>query len=190
MEHRGSQPGRAHRHCKIYINLPQRPVDSNNDNTFVTLNNSKICLLAFTTSRLQPRVRAETYSVTTAPSPELSIIGTSFKSNTIRTFFSQASRMASFSSGTLSLVNRPKHSKTVQSSESVRCTRNPRPELSALRPVMLPLPGLHVLDAQWVVPHFRPPAQSPQTCSGPQSVRMATPDRSSCRNMCCFPQIT
>jgi hypothetical protein len=61
-------------------------VASNNDNTFVMLNNSKICLLAFTTSSLQPRVRAETCSVTTAPSPELSIIGTSFKSNTIRTF--------------------------------------------------------------------------------------------------------
>jgi hypothetical protein len=51
--------------CKIYITLPQRPVASNNDNTFVMLNKSKICLLAFTTSSLQPRVRAETCSVTT-----------------------------------------------------------------------------------------------------------------------------
>jgi hypothetical protein len=104
------------------------------------LNNSKICLLAFTTSSLQPRVRAETCSVTTAPSPELSIIGTSFKSNTIRIFLSQALRIASFNSGTLSLVSRPEHSKIVQSSDSFRWTRNPGPELTALFPAILALP--------------------------------------------------
>ncbi len=51
----------------IYINLPpKRPVASNSDNTFVIMNKSKVCLLAFITSSLQPRVRAETCSVTTA----------------------------------------------------------------------------------------------------------------------------
>jgi hypothetical protein len=146
----------CHRHCPIYINLPHRPVASNNANTFVMLNNSKICLLAFTTSNLQPRVRAETCSVTTAPSPELSIIGTSFKSNTTRTFLSQASRIASFNSGAFSLVSRPKHSKTVQSSGSLRWTRNPGPELTSLLPAILPPSLGATFEAQCLVPHLRP----------------------------------
>src|ERR1700756_3274774 len=95
------------------------------------LNNCKICPLAFTTSSLQPRVRAETCSVTTAPSPELSIIGTPFKSSTIRPLLAHASRIASFNSGTFSLVSRPKHSTTEQSCNSFRSTRNPRDELAA-----------------------------------------------------------
>jgi hypothetical protein len=127
------------------------------------LNNSKIWLLAFTTSSLQPRVRAETCSVTTAPSPELSIIGTSFKSSTMRTFLSQATRIASFNSGTFSLVSRPKHSTTVQFSKSLRCARNPLPELIALVPVIPHLSGDSLLGRKGLVLHFRPFAQSLST---------------------------
>jgi hypothetical protein len=135
------------------------------------LNNSKICLLAFTTSSLQPRVRAETCSVTTAPSPELSIIGTPFKSSTIRPLLAHASRIASFNSGTFSLVSRPKHSTTEQSCNSFRSTRNPRDELAAsfaaIRPppfvveltrFFMPLAALF-LSRMAFVPHFRPFAQ-------------------------------
>src|SRR6266849_10765621 len=156
--------------CKIHINLPQRPVDSNSDSTFVMLNKSKICLLAFSTSSLQPRVRAETCSVTTAPSPELSIIGTSFKSSTIRPFLSYASRIASFSSGTFSLVSRPKHSTTVQAWDSLRCTRKPLAKLAASFTGILPSPAPCVSfdtlrqafpGAQRLVPHFHPFAHSP-----------------------------
>ena len=109
------------------------------------LNKSRICLLAFTTSSRHPRVLAETCNVTTAPSPELSIIGTSFKSSTMRPFLPQASRISSFSSGTFSEVNLPKHSTTQPSSTSRRCTRNPLAELapsfpgiSTLRPRATP----------------------------------------------------
>jgi len=94
------------------------------------LNKSRICLLAFTTSSLHPRVRADTCKVTTAPSPELSIIGTSRKSRTIRPFFPQASSISIFNNGTFSVVNLPKHSTTQPSSTSRRCTRNPRAELA------------------------------------------------------------
>ena len=168
---------------KIHSNLPpQRPVASNNDSTFITLNNSNICLLAFTTSSLQPRVRAETCSVTTAPSPELSIIGTSFKSSTIRPFLSHASRIASFSSGTFSLLSRPKHSTTVQSSDSLRCTRNPLAELAASFPAILPrfcvsLDTLrHALPcAQRVVPHFRTFSQSLPAILIPRCTRASSP---------------
>jgi len=95
------------RDCFYIILLPCRPVSSNSDTTFVMLNKSRICLLAFTTSSRHPRVRAETCSVTTAPNPELSIIGTSFKSKTMRPFFPHASSISIFSSGTFSLVNLP-----------------------------------------------------------------------------------
>jgi hypothetical protein len=102
------------------------------------LNKSRICLLAFTTSSLHPRVRAETCKVTTAPNPELSIIGTSFKSKTIRPFFPQAASISIFSSGTFSLVNLPKHSTTQPSDTSRLLTRNPRaklaPSFSAIGP--------------------------------------------------------
>src|SRR5262245_59624406 len=126
------------------------------------LNNSKICLLAFTTSNRRPRVRAETCSVTTAPSPELSIIGTSFKSRTIRHFLAHASRIASFNRGTFSLVSRPKHSTTVHSSDSLCCTLNPLAALTASFPAILPLRryGSLFLGAQRVVPHFPLLAQS------------------------------
>jgi hypothetical protein len=100
------------------------------------LNSSRICLLAFTTSSRHPRVRAETCSVTTAPNPELSIIGTSFKSKTMRPFFPQASSISIFSSGTFSVVNLPKHSTTQPSSTSRRCTRNPRAELALSFPAI------------------------------------------------------
>src|ERR1700736_1748636 len=111
--------------------------------------------------QLAPRVRAETCSVTTAPSPELSIIGTSFRSNTIRTFLSQASRIASFNSGTFSLVSRPKHSTTAQSADSLRSTRNPFPELTGLLPAILTLHGFHFLPyVQCLVSHCDVFAQS------------------------------
>jgi hypothetical protein len=122
--------------CSYIILRPCRPVSSNNPNTFVMLNNSRICLLAFTTSSRHPRVRAETCSVTTAPNPELSIIGTSFKSKTIRPFFPQASSISIFNSGTFSLVNLPKHSTTQPSSTSRRLTRNPRAELAPSIPAI------------------------------------------------------
>src|SRR5579863_440678 len=130
------------------------------------LNRSIICLLALTTSSLQPRVRAETCSVTTAPSPELSIIGTSFKSSTTRPFFSHAPRMVSFNSGTFSLVSFPKHSTTEQSPSSRRCTRNPLAVLVASFTVIRPsaltrLAPTHSSHTHRVVPHFRSFAQYP-----------------------------
>src|SRR5579863_8803546 len=109
------------------------------------LNKSRICLLAFTTSNLHPRVRAETCSVTTAPNPELSIIGTSFKSRTILPFFPHASIISIFNNGTFSLVNLPKHSTTQPPSTSRRCTRNPLAELAPSITPIESLPPRHSL---------------------------------------------
>jgi hypothetical protein len=144
----------VHRRLHIIL-LPWRPVSSNNPSTFVMLNKSRICLLAFTTSSLHPRVRAETCNVTTAPSPELSIIGTSRKSRTMRPFFPQASSISILNSGTFSFVNLPKHSTTQPSSTSRRCTRNPRAEFSPSIPAISTLrPSALALNRARFVPHF------------------------------------
>ncbi len=137
------------------------------------LNNSRICLLAFTTSSLHPRVRAETCNVTTAPNPELSIIGTSFKSKTIRPFFPQASSISIFSSGTFSVVNLPKHSTTQPSSTSRRFTRNPRAELA---PSITPIATLR--------PHANPHPSCPLCTSFPP-LCLAPPASLVCRGGAC-----
>src|SRR5215510_7534391 len=125
------------------------------------LNNSNICLLAFTTSSRQPRLRAETCSVTTAPSPELSIIGTSFRSKTIRPFLAQASRIVSSIDA---------HSRS-SAARSIPPPYNP-PTLYFAREIPLPnslnhfppsyplSTALFSLATQLVVPHFRQFAQS------------------------------
>ena len=61
----------------------------------------------------------------------------------------------------MSLVSHPKHSTTVQSSDSLHCTRNPLPKLTALLPAILPLPQCHFLPDAMPCTSFLPSCPEP-----------------------------